>query len=132
MKTSLLMYLLALRSSRATLVQMGLLLGMTLAAVANHVGVAPKMAELMRAYPDLLSMLPDDPSLSRYDMLNRLSLGLLGLQILLGMSLLFLGVRRWYRYVDERVHGDAGSADDHEYQPDKRLSGSGGDCCHHG
>jgi putative copper export protein len=97
--TTLLMYLLALRTSAATFLQMGLLLGMTLAAVVNHVAVAPKMAELLRANPDLMTQVPRSAEVGRYGGLSQISAALLGVQMLLGASLLFLGVRRWYRYV---------------------------------
>jgi putative copper export protein len=96
--TTLLMYVLALRTSRATLTQTGILMAMTAAAVTNHVVVAPKMAELLRAAPDLLTG-TDLAARGRFDELTRIGMGLLGLQIALGASLLFLGVRRWYRYV---------------------------------
>ncbi|MCA9727063.1 MAG: DUF4149 domain-containing protein [Candidatus Eisenbacteria bacterium] len=96
--TTLLMYLLALRTSRATLTQTGVLMAMTAAAVANHVLVAPKMAALLRTAPDLLTG-TDLVTRGRFDDLSRMGMGLLAFQIVLGASLLFLGVRRWYRYV---------------------------------
>jgi hypothetical protein len=96
--TTLLMYLLALRTSAATLTQTGILMSMTAAAVGNHVLVAPKMAALLRSTPDLLTG-TDLIARSRFEDLTRIGMGLLGLQIVLGASLLFLGVRRWYRYI---------------------------------
>lgn len=96
--TTLLMYLLALRTSRATLTQTGLLLGMTLAAVSNHVWVAPGMARLLKTVPDLLTGI-DVVARDEFYRLTRVAVFLFSFQIALGASLLFLGVRRWYRYV---------------------------------
>jgi hypothetical protein len=92
------MYLLALRTSAATLTQTAILMSMTASAVCNHVLVAPKMAALLRSTPDLLTG-TDLIARSRFEDLSRIGMGLLGLQIALGASLLFLGVRRWYRYI---------------------------------
>lgn len=106
--TTLLMYLLALRSPRSTMIQTALLLGMTVSAVANHVVVAPQMAELLRSAPDLLSQTAN-PEFARYEGLGRISAGLLGVQLILGSLLLFFGVRRWYRYVDPETARHSGA-----------------------
>ena len=72
--TTLLMYLLALRSPRSTLIQTALLIGMTVSAVANHVVVAPQMAELLREMPELLNQTAT-ADFARYDGLSRISAG---------------------------------------------------------
>jgi len=97
---TLVMYLLALRGHNTTLLQMGLLLGMTAAAVANHVWIAPQLSDILRQTPNILTDATLLAELERFDHLTRISLLLQGIQAALGAGLLFLGVRKWYRYVD--------------------------------
>lgn len=96
--TTLLMHLLALRSIKATLIQTGVLLGMTFAAVTLYIAVAPPMEELLKNDPSLFADMASDGA-RRFASLHRLGDLLVVLQIALGASLLLLGVRRWYRYV---------------------------------
>ena len=97
---TLLMYLLTLRGQNETLLQMGLLLGMTAAAVTNHVWIAPQMSEILRQTPHILTDATLLAEFAQFEALSRTSLVLLAIQALLGTGLLFLGVRKWYRYVD--------------------------------
>ncbi len=97
---TLMMYLMTLRGHRTTLVQMGLLLVMTSAAVANHVWVAPQMSDILRQTPNILTDAALLGELARFERLAGIAQLLLGVQALFGSLLLFLGVRKWYRYVD--------------------------------
>lgn len=101
--TTLLMHLLALRTTRTTLIQTGVLLAMTVAAVLVYVAVAPPMQDLLQAMPDLFTG-EASAERERYEFLHRLAVGLVGCQVALGAALLLLGVRRWYRYVPVNRH----------------------------
>jgi hypothetical protein len=94
--TSMLMYLLSLRSARAATGQAAVILVMTVVAIGLEVWLAPAVSGLLRRNPDLLG---GGPELSRFRSLLGLHLGLLIVQALLGSALLLMGVRRWYRYV---------------------------------
>ncbi|MEZ4650769.1 MAG: hypothetical protein R3E97_18705 [Candidatus Eisenbacteria bacterium] len=101
---TLMMYLLALRSQRATFIQIAVVLAMTSAAVASHVLVGPKIADILRAHPDL-ALLSSDLR-SRLDALGGWNAALMASQFGLGCVALAPGVRRWYRYVAPRESGD--------------------------
>ncbi len=92
----LVMYLLALRTQKATFVQIALILVMTGGAVASHVFIGPEMSEVLRSHTDLAAM--DEIALAELQALSRWSAALIGLQILAGAVALIPGVRRWYRY----------------------------------
>lgn len=107
---TLLMHLLTMRSTRAILLQAGLILGMTLIAVAAQAFLAPLLAGLMRDHPDLFQRADADPHLSRFRGIFILFASLLLVQAMLGVVLLLMGSRRWYRYVridhlDPSMHG---------------------------
>jgi hypothetical protein len=97
--TTMLMHLLSLRGPRTVLLQIGLLLVMTLAAVALQVWLAPTLATILRTTPDLLEGEVVTPQLVRFRGLFGLYLGCLLGQAALGSVLLLTGVRRWYRYI---------------------------------
>lgn len=97
---TLVMYLLTLRGHRTILVQMVLLLGMTSAAVANHVWIAPQLSEILRQTPNIFTDATLLFELEQFDRFTQISLVLQGVQVALGSGLLFLGVRKWYRYID--------------------------------
>ncbi|MBK8231150.1 MAG: DUF4149 domain-containing protein [Candidatus Eisenbacteria bacterium] len=97
--TTLLMHLLSLRSVKTTLIQTGFLLGMTFAAVTIYIAVAPPMEELLKNDAAMIFADPTSASATRFAQLHRLADLLVLAQIVLGASLLLLGVRRWYRYV---------------------------------
>lgn len=101
---ALVMYLLALRTQRATLYQIGLLLLMTAAAVANHVAVGPRIAEILRAHEDLALL--GAVTGNRLEILSALAAALSALQFLAGAAALAPGVRRWYRYVAPTNDGE--------------------------
>jgi hypothetical protein len=101
---ALVMYLLALRTQKATLVQISLLLVMTSAAVVSHVLVGPRIAEILRSHPDL--GLIEAATRSRLDLLGSWNVALAGLQFTFGAAALAPGVRRWYRYVSPQASGD--------------------------
>lgn len=101
---ALVMYLLALRSQKATFLEIGLLLTMTSAAVASHVLVGPHIAEILRAFPDL--GLADGETRSRLDNLGAWNVFLTGIQFVVGAIALAPGVRRWYQYVSPQSTGE--------------------------
>lgn len=96
---TLLMHLLTMRSTRAILLQAGLILGMTLIAVAAQAALAPLLSDLMRLNPDLFQRPDADPHLSRFHAIFILYVSLLLVQAMMGVALLLMGSRRWYRYV---------------------------------
>lgn len=101
---ALVMYLLALRTQKATFYQIALLLVMTSAAVASHVFVGPRIAEILRAHDDLALL--DAATRGRLQLLGGFGAALGGLQFLAGAAALAPGVRRWYRYVSPSSHGE--------------------------
>ncbi len=107
--TTLLMHLLSLRATRATLTQMLLLLAMTGAAVGSQITLTPKLSALMAGLPAPLDALaPADPSRVAFGRLQMTALSLLLFQILAGIGVLVFAVRRWYRYLP--VRRDPGAA----------------------
>jgi hypothetical protein len=98
--TTLLMHLLNLRSTRCALAQAGLILAMALVATAVQVYLAPEMSRCLRTHPDLFQQAGQDAEHFRF--LFGVHLALLLLQALFGITLLLMGVRRWYAYVTER------------------------------
>ncbi|MCA9754359.1 MAG: hypothetical protein KDA27_01045 [Candidatus Eisenbacteria bacterium] len=101
---TLMMYLLALREQRATFVQIAVILGMTGAAVASHVAVGPRIADILREHPDLALLAPD--LRTTLDALGAWNAALMTVQFVLGCVALAPGVRRWYRYVSPNESGD--------------------------
>ena len=101
---ALVMYLLGLRTQKATFVQVAMLLVMTSAAVASHVFVGPRLAEILRSHPDF--RLLDEATRGQLDLLGVWSAALTGLQFAVGAAALAPGVRRWYRYVSPHSAGE--------------------------
>lgn len=100
--TTLLMHLFSLRGTQAVFAQVLLLLIMTFAAVTSQIVITPKMNGLIQSLASPLAALPSaDPKLEEFARLRNLQMGALTIQIASGMLILFLTVRRWYRYVPE-------------------------------
>ena len=104
--TTLLMHLLSLRDTRTTIVQMLLILAMTSSAIASQVTLTPRLLTLMRELAGGLDALPPgDPTRVALGHMLRSAIGILLVQILCGLGVLFFAVRRWYRYLPERKEG---------------------------
>ncbi|MDM7914545.1 MAG: DUF4149 domain-containing protein [Candidatus Eisenbacteria bacterium] len=102
--TTLLMHLLSLRQTRTTIVQMLLLLVMTGAAVASQIWLSPQIQAVLASLPASLAAVPaGDPLRAQLSRLNRLGMGVLTVQVVAGMGVLFFAVRRWYRYLPGRT-----------------------------
>jgi len=95
--TTFLMYFLAMRGARASLLQAGLILGMTLLSVASQLAIAPALTGILRDQPEIFT----DPlalKAAGFRRLFQVNLAIVLTQGLLGATLILLGVRRWYRY----------------------------------
>jgi len=101
--STLLMHLLALRGTRATLLQTGFLLAMTFASIGVYLGLVPPMQDLLQETPGLFSDPAAGAELARFERLRQITTGIVASQLALGATLLMTGVRRWYRYVPTGV-----------------------------
>ncbi len=101
--TTLLMQLLSLRRTRASIVQMVLILAMTGLAVTSQLVLNPKLHAILTSLEAPLSALPaDDPARAAFGRLFDAAIGVNLLQIAAGIGVLFFAVRRWYRYLPLR------------------------------
>jgi hypothetical protein len=101
--TTLLMHLTSLRQTRATVVQMILLLTMTGSAVISQLVLTPKINALLGSMTGPLDSLPPgDPVRAAFGRLHTTAISILLLQVVAGVGVLLFAVRRWYRYLPMR------------------------------
>lgn len=101
--TTLLMHLLSLRRTRASLAQMILVLAMTALAVGSQLILNPRLDALLGGLESPLAELPvEDPRRLEFARLFDAAIGTVLLQIAAGIGVLFFAVRRWYRYLPVR------------------------------
>lgn len=101
--TTLLMHLTSLRQTRATVVQMVLLLAMTGTAVISQLTLTPRIHALLGGLPGTLDSLPaEDPARAEFARLHATAMLILLLQVGAGVGVLFFAIRRWYRYLPMR------------------------------
>jgi hypothetical protein len=101
--TTLLMHMTSLRQTRATLVQMILLLVMTSTAVVSQLTLAPRINALLGGLAGPLDSLPaNDPVRGEFARLHAIAISILLIQAAAGVGVLLFAVRRWYRYLPLR------------------------------
>ena len=106
--TTLLMHLTSLRHTRATLVQMVLLLTMTGSAVVSQLILTPQINELLgRLSGPFDALPPGDPARGEFGRLHTIAIAILLLQVAAGVGVLLFAVRRWYRYLPLRREREA-------------------------
>jgi hypothetical protein len=101
--TTLLMHVTSLRQTRATLVQMVLLLVMTGTAVVSQLTLTPRINTLLGGLAaPLESLSQGDPARGEFARLHSIAIAVLLVQVAAGVGVLLFAVRRWYRYLPLR------------------------------
>lgn len=106
--TTLLMHLTSLRHTRATLVQMVLILVMTGSAVISQLTLTPRIHLLFGGLGSPFDALPPgDPARGEFGRLHTIAIAILLVQVAAGVGVLLFAVRRWYRYLPLRREREA-------------------------